>query len=131
MTKPDNDFQIKFYEGVLRRNPADREVIELLGGLYTKEGRVDEGLRMDRRLVRLTPDSPIAHYNLACSLALKRRKADAVRALRRAVEMGYRDLDWLRKDPDLASLRDNAGYVEVEADLARLRALEPNEPERS
>ena len=75
MAKPDNDFQIKFYEGVLRRNPADREVIELLGGLYTKEGRVDEGLRMDRRLVRLAPENPIAHYNLACSLALKRRKA--------------------------------------------------------
>jgi len=131
MTKPDNKFEIEFYEGVLRRNPSDREVIELLGGLYTKEGRVDEGLRMDRRLVRLVPDSPIAHYNLACSLALKRRKADAVRALRRAVETGYRDLDWLREDPDLASLRDYAGYTEIEADLARLRASEPKEPNRS
>ncbi len=131
MAKPDNDFQIKFYEGVLRRNPADREVIELLGGLYTKEGRVDEGLRMDRRLVRLAPENPIAHYNLACSLALKRRKADAVRALRRALETGYRDLDWLREDPDLASLRDYAGYSEIETDLATLRAREPREPQRS
>lgn len=131
MSKPDTEFQIKFYEGVLRRNPADREVIELLGGLYTKEGRIDEGLRMDRRLVRLAPADPTAHYNLACSLALKRRKADAIRALRRAVEVGYRDLDWLREDPDLVALRGSPAFREIEADIAKLRAREPNEPERS
>jgi Flp pilus assembly protein TadD len=131
MAKPDNEFQIKFYEGVLRRNPTDREVIELLGGLYTKEGRIDEGLRMDRKLVRLAPNNPTAHYNLACSLALKRRKADAVRALRRAVEAGYRDLDWLREDPDLAALRDSAAFQEIEDDIKRLRANEPDEPARS
>jgi Flp pilus assembly protein TadD len=119
MAKPDHQFEIKFFEGILKHNPDYPEVIELLGGLYTKEGRVDEGLRMDRKLVRLTPGNPIAHYNLACSLALKRRKADAVRALRRAVETGYRDLQWLRKDPDLASLRDYAAYLEIEAELAK------------
>ena len=49
---------------------------------------------MDRKFVRLAPINPTAHYNLACSLALKKRKADAVRALpRSAVELGYRDLD--------------------------------------
>ncbi|HVU39015.1 MAG TPA: tetratricopeptide repeat protein [Opitutales bacterium] len=129
MAKDDNEFQIGFYEGVLRHNPHDQEVIELLGGLYTKQGRVDEGLRMDRKLVRLAPENPIAHYNLACSLALKRRKADAVRALRRAVETGYRDLQWLREDPDLASLRGHAGFRAVEADVARLLASEPKEPQ--
>ncbi len=131
MAKPDNEFQIKFYEGILRHNPGDREVIELLGSLYTKEGRIDEGLRMDRKLVRLAPQSPIAHYNLACSLALKRRKADAMRALRRAVEMGYRDLDWLREDPDLASLRGSSAMAEIEADIARLRVNGLEETERS
>jgi len=121
MAKPDHQFEIKFFEGVLKHNPDYPEVIELLGGLYTKEGRVDEGLRMDRKLVRLAPDNPVAHYNLACSLALKRRKADAVRALRRAVETGYRDLDWLREDPDLASLRDYAAFLEIEAELVRVK----------
>jgi Flp pilus assembly protein TadD len=119
MADPDRQFQIKFFEGVLKHNPDYPEVIALLGGLYTEAGRVDEGLRMDRKLVRLTPQNPIAHYNLACSLALKRRKADAVRALRRAVETGYRDLDKLREDPDLASLRDYAAFLEIEAELVR------------
>jgi len=131
MPKANDDFETKFFEGVLKHRPDYREVIELLGGLYTKQGRIDEGLRMDRKFVRLAPANPIAHYNLACSLALKRRKADAVRALRRAVEFGYRDLNWLRKDPDLASLRDYAAYLEIEAKLVQLQAANPSQPERS
>jgi tetratricopeptide (TPR) repeat protein len=131
MAHPDQEFEICFFEDILRKNPSYSEVIELLGGLYTKQGRVDEGLRMDRRLVRLAPENPIAHYNLACSLALKRRKADAVRALRRAVEMGYRDLDWLREDPDLASLRNHASFREIESELERLHPASQPQPERS
>lgn len=131
MSKSGTNFEIQFYEGVLKHNPAYAEVIELLGGLYTKLGRVDEGLRMDRKLVRLAPNNPIAHYNLACSLALKRRKADAVRALRRALETGYRDLDWMREDPDLASLRDYSAFQDIETELTRLRAAGQAEPERS
>jgi predicted Zn-dependent protease len=131
MAQPNHDFEVQFFEGVLKHNPADTEVIELLGGLYTKQGRIDEGLRMDRRLVRLAPNNPTAHYNLACSLALKRRKADAVRALRRAVEKGYTDLKWLRKDPDLASLRSYPAFLEIEADIAQRQKAGAGKPERS
>jgi len=130
MAKTDYNFDIQFFEGVLKHNPSDTDVIERLGELYTKQGRIDEGLRMDRKLVRLTPDNPTAHYNLACSLALKRRKADAVRALRRAVEIGYNDVEHLRKDPDLASLRDSAAFREIEAEIAK-QPVEKRKPGRS
>jgi Flp pilus assembly protein TadD len=101
----DPTFEIAFYEAVLRRDSGYAEVLEILGGLYTKTGRVADGLRMDRRLVRLQPDNPTAHYNLACSLALCRRKSEALRALRQAVELGYRDFDWMSQDPDLEILQ--------------------------
>ena len=91
--KEDPAFEIGFYESVLRRDPKYTEVIEILGGLYTKTGRIADGLRMDRRLVRLMPRNATAHYNLACSLALSKRPSDAIRSLARAVELGYNDLD--------------------------------------
>lgn len=102
----DHEFEIGFFESVLKRDPAYTEVIEILGGLYTKHGRITDGLRMDRRLVRLLPDNATAHYNLACSLALVKRKADALRALRQAVALGYRDFDWMQQDPDLEGLKN-------------------------
>lgn len=107
------EVEIDLYEGILRRHPGYIEVIEILGGLYAKQGMLDEGLKMDRRLVRLMPSNPTAHYNLACSLALKRRKADAIRALRQAVDLGYEDYRWLRDDPDLDCLRPHPAYQEL------------------
>ena len=112
MARPhDHEFEIKFYESVLKRNPAYTDVIELLGGLYTKHGRVADGLKMDRRLVRILPENATAHYNLACSLALVKKKADALRSLRQAIELGYRDFDWMQQDPDLEILKDHPQFV--------------------
>jgi hypothetical protein len=116
----DPSFEIGFFESVLRRDPKYAEVVGILGGLYTKTGRVMDGLRMDRRMVKLQPGNSTAHYNLACSLALCRRKADALRALQRAVVLGYRDLKWLARDPDLDGLK---GHPEFGALVDRLSAL--------
>lgn len=109
----DYEFEIEFYESVLRRDPKDVVLVELLASLYTKTGQIDAGLKMDRKLVRLQPENPIAHYNLSCSLALKNRRADAVRALREAIENGYSDWEWLMKDPDLKVLQGYAKFQEL------------------
>lgn len=106
----DPEFEIAFYESVLRRSPRDVQVVELLGGLYTRQGRIADGLKMDRKLVRLQPGNATAHYNLACSLALSKRRGDALRVLHRAVALGYRDLDWMQQDPDLEALQGHPGF---------------------
>ncbi len=115
--KEDPAFDIAFYESVLRREPAYEDVIELLGGLYTKTGRIADGLKMDRKLVKLQPTNSTAHYNLACSLALSKRKADALRALQAAILHGYTDYDWMSQDADLDSLQSSAGFKDLLAKL--------------
>ena len=115
--KSDSAFEIGFYENVLRRDPGYAEVIELLGGLYTKHGRVADGLKMDRKLVKLQPANATAHYNLACSLALSLRKAAALRTLRHAVQLGYRDFDWMEQDPDLEPLKNHPEFTALLAQL--------------
>ncbi len=115
--KKDPAFDIAFYESVHRRVPDYIDVIELLGGLYTKAGRIADGLRMDRKLVRLQPENATAHYNLACSLALSRRRLDALRSLQKAVSLGYQDHDWMQQDPDLESLKDNPEFQKLLSQL--------------
>jgi hypothetical protein len=115
--KTDAAFEISFYESVHRRCPAYVDVIELLGGLYTKTGRISDGLRMDRKLVRLQPSNATAHYNLACSLALSKRRTEALQSLRHAVSLGYKDIDWLLQDPDLETLKGDPQFVELLAQL--------------
>jgi tetratricopeptide (TPR) repeat protein len=121
---PDPAFEIGFYETVLRINPAYTEVIEMLGGLYTKTGRIADGLKMDRRLVRLQPDNSTAHYNLGCSLALFRRKSAALASLQRAVELGYRDFKWMSQDPDLEVLKPHPQFIALLQAVQQLQAGE-------
>lgn len=118
--KEDPAWEIGFFETVLRRDPGYADVVEILGGLYTKTGRIADGLRMDRKLVRLQPKNATAHYNLACSLALTSRLGDALRSLRRAIDLGYRDHQWMAQDPDLEPLKDAPEFQ------ALLRELEPH-----
>ncbi|AHF89067.1 hypothetical protein OPIT5_01065 [Opitutaceae bacterium TAV5] len=117
--KEDISFDISFYESVLRRDSSYTEVIELLGGLYTKAGRIADGLKMDRKLVRLQPDNATAHYNLACSLALMERPSDALRSLADAVERGYDDPAWMAKDTDLTSLHGLPEFARLLAEVKK------------
>ena len=88
---------------------------QVLAGL----GRLEEGLAVDERLVRLTPENPAAHYNMACSLALLGRGDAALDSLERAVERGYDDAPFMLADDDLTSLR---GQARFRALVARLEA---------
>ncbi len=115
----DREFDIQFFESVLRRDPGYAQVVELLGGLYTRQGRIADGLKMDRKLVKLQPANPTARYNLACSLALSKRKSDALAELQRAVALGYRDVEWMLQDPDLEGLKRHPHFQ------ALLQTLQP------
>ena len=115
----DPEFDIRFFESVLRRDPNYATVVELLGGLYTRQGRIADGLKMDRKLVKLQPENPTAHYNLACSLALSKRKSAALRELQQAVKLGYADFDWMQQDPDLEVLKQHPEFQ------ALLQTLKP------
>ncbi|WP_269525385.1 tetratricopeptide repeat protein [Coraliomargarita parva] len=118
MAKRDSyQFELGFFESLHKRMPRDVKVVSILAHLYTHTGQIDSGLKMDRKLVRLTPEDPVAHYNLACSLTLKDRRADAVKVLRDAISLGYKDFEWMRNDPDLADLQDYPGYRQLLCDL--------------
>lgn len=108
--KEDHTFDISFYESILRRDPSYVDVVEILGGLYTKAGRIADGLKMDRKLVRLQPENATAHYNLACSLVLSKRLPDALATLAQAIALGYDDAEWMASDPDLAPLQKRSDF---------------------
>ncbi|WP_269540356.1 TPR end-of-group domain-containing protein [Cerasicoccus fimbriatus] len=117
MAEEDHSFEIDFFEGVHRRNPTDPDVVEILGSLYSDLGQVDNSLRMDSCLVDLQPTNANAHYNLACSFALKHRFDEALQSLRQAVKLGYTDIKWLLGDPDFSQLREHPAFLAIVTDL--------------
>jgi YD repeat-containing protein len=63
--------------------------------------------------IRLLPRVPDGHYNLACAQARLGKLEAAWTALRRAVETGYHDASWLKKDADLEPLRDDPRFADL------------------
>lgn len=121
----DLDIEIGFLERIVERDPKYAEALQILGDDYTQRGKFDSGLTIDRRLARLRPKDPCVLYNLACSYALTRSVDQALRALQRAIEMGYCDFRWLARDPDLASVRKHPSYRKIQSKIrsARLQLI--------
>jgi len=118
----DLDTKIEFIEGLVRRDPNYVDALQILGDHYTQLGRIGEGLKVDERLARLEPGNPLVFYNLACSYSLAGEMDQAIRSLERAIDLGYRDFDWLAKDPDLKPLRADPAFDELKTKIRQLKA---------
>jgi len=106
----DHRFEMRFFEEVVAKDPCCEAALLQLGEMYTRRGDFRKGLDVDRRLVRLRPCDALAYYNLACSHALLDQLDEALLAIEHAVNLGYRDMAHLLKDPDLANLRKDVRF---------------------
>ena len=106
----DIDFEIQFYEGVLKHKSDFVMALIALGDLYTKKGLYEQGLMVDQQLVLLRPNDPVIQYNLACSYSRMQKIDEAFAAMKHAVESGYDSWDFLEKDADLANLLQDAEF---------------------
>ncbi|HEX4350644.1 MAG TPA: hypothetical protein VH251_09655 [Verrucomicrobiae bacterium] len=116
------DTKIEFIEGLVRRDPNYVDALQLLGDHYTQRGRITEGLKVDERLARLEPGNPLVFYNLACSYSLAGDFDQAASALEKSLQLGYRDFEWLAKDPDLKQLRANPAFDDLKAKIRQLKS---------
>ena len=107
------EFEITFYERLLRAYPDFVDALVPLGEAYSRRGLYEKGLQVDLRVAQLRENDPLTWYNLACSYSLLKRIDEAVEALQRAMQRGYTDLAYLQKDPDLVNLRQSPKYRQL------------------
>ena len=112
-SEDEDAFDIRFLEDLLARTGEDTDILAHLGQLYTKAGRHRDALAVDRRFVALRPRDPLALYNLACSYALLKHLTRAFAALKKAIELGYRDFDYMQLDTDLENLRKDPRWNDL------------------
>ena len=106
----DSDFQIRFFEELIKKKPDFAEALAALGDLYTKQGWHEKGLKVDQKLALLKPEDPIVLYNLACSYSLVNNIDQAFETIQNAVDCGYDNLEHLTMDRDLINLRGDQRF---------------------
>jgi tetratricopeptide (TPR) repeat protein len=115
------DVKIGFMEGVVARDPRYVEALQILGDHYTQRGRFTHSLKVDKKLSRLEPRNPLVFYNLACSYSLTGEFDRAASALEKALSLGYRDFQWIARDPDLRKLRKHPAYRNIENKIRKMK----------
>ena len=79
-----------------------------------------------RKGVKLLPDDPTWHFNLACSLAyFANREQEALDELEKAIDYGFRDRSQIEGDKDLKRLAGLPRYQQllVYADFMKMRPM--------
>jgi len=97
-------------ENHLKQVPEDARARILLGSDHASLGRSDDALRELNLAVTLRANEASILYNAACLYCKLKRKPDALDALRKSWEAGFRDSVWARRDPDLTPLHDDPEF---------------------
>jgi non-specific serine/threonine protein kinase len=104
---------VQTFESHLREVPEDARARILCAGMYAQEGRVEDAVRETNLAMTLRPNEATVLYNAACTFANLGRNPEAIEALRKAWEAGYKDAEWTRRDPDLAPLHGDPEFEKL------------------
>ena len=100
-------------ENHLKHVPEDARARILLGTDYAEIGREEDALRELNLAMTMRANEASILYNAACLYSLLKRKPEAMEALRKAWEAGFRDVSHVRRDPDLNFLHDEADFEKM------------------
>ncbi len=101
---------LEAFEIHLREVPEDARARILRAGMYAQEGRTEDSVREANLAMVLRPNEATVLYNAACTFASLGKRAEAIDALRKAWDAGFKDADWTRRDPDLATLHGDPEF---------------------
>src|SRR5271168_3771079 len=104
-------------ENHMKHVPEDARARILVADDYAELGRADDAMRELNMALALRANEASILYNAACVYCGLNRKAEAVDALRKAWEAGFRDAVWTRRDPDLAMLHGDPEFDRLYPDI--------------
>ena len=87
--------------------------------MFTEQGNHDRAIFVLSIAAEIAPDGPWVWYEIAAAHARKGSKKKALENLRKAVEKGWTDLPSLEAEPAFAALRQDKGYRELVAEIAK------------
>ena len=101
---------LQVLETHLKKFPEDARARVLLASYYAELGRADDAIRELDLAMAMRANAATVLYNAACAYCYLRRKPEALEALRKAWEGGWRDGGWARRDPDLTLLHGDPEF---------------------
>jgi tetratricopeptide (TPR) repeat protein len=109
---------IECYQQAIAVDPKDASFHNNLGYGFSRQGKLDLAVLEYEKALGLYPDYGAALFNLACLHSLSGHLDLSLSYLQQAMGKGFSDLEFIEKEPDLASLRADPRCAQL---LARQR----------
>jgi adenylate cyclase len=97
----------------LELNPDEARAYSLGSSVLIRFGETERSKQWTHQAMTLAPNDPLILYNAACNWALLGESDHALDGLERALDAGVAVGDWIRHDPDFASLRDHPRFQAI------------------
>jgi serine/threonine protein kinase/Flp pilus assembly protein TadD len=97
----------------LENHPDDGRAHMFFGVFLVQAGRIEEGKTEAEKAIELNPTDPLMLYNSACFYARIGENRLALGSLQKAMNSGYQNYEWIKRDSDLDSIRNEPEYIEL------------------
>ncbi|MHB1846535.1 MAG: TPR end-of-group domain-containing protein, partial [Deltaproteobacteria bacterium] len=94
-------------------DPAEGEIHAVLSEIYGELNRYADAAHECMQALQREIPKPLSatlKYNLACYQARLGHERESLWWLRQALEAGFDDVELLKRDPDLAAIRNTAAF---------------------
>ena len=108
-----NQVAVECIEKHLELNPDEPRAYSLGASVLIRLGQNERSKQWTQQAMTLAPADPLVLYNAACNWALLGETDHALDGLERAIEAGVAVGDWIKHDPDFASLRGHPRFQAI------------------
>jgi len=107
---------LNIYPKYLAKHPDDayRRMSYAVSLAYAN--RNEEAKAEGNKSLKVNPKDPIMMYYGACLYSRLKENKHAVELLKSAIENGYENFEWIKRDPDFENIRNEPEYIELMKD---------------
>jgi serine/threonine protein kinase/Tfp pilus assembly protein PilF len=111
----DNNMQkvIGLFPKYLSQNPDDARGHVMYATALARIGKREEAEKEAEKAIELSPNDALMLYNAACFHSRLGNKDSGIKYLEQAIKLGYANYEWIKRDPDLNTIRNEPGYIEL------------------
>lgn len=103
-------------------NPDDPRAATMRAVSLCRLGKLEEGVHWAEQALAIDPEDAGVRYNVACLYSLEGMADEAIAALEEAIEVGFGNVEWIERDPDLDPLRKDPRFQRILERIRRQRS---------
>ena len=100
----------------LKKNPDDARAHMYHAIHLAAVDKKEEAKASGKKALELNPGDSLMMYNAACLYARLGDSRLAITTLKNAIAAGQEDFEWIKRDSDLESIRNEPEYIELMKD---------------